>query len=167
MVMREVPRLTVLATLLLALAAMAACTSAPRYRSSGPRPEELPSDVKGDEVIREASRFLGVPYRSGGTTQGGLDCSGLVVTVYEKFGIAMPRTSRDQANFGRQIDRSNLQPGDLVFFRTSGSTKISHVGIYSGDGEFIHASTRSKQVKYDRLDNKYFRKRYATARRVL
>ena len=117
--------------------------------------------------MREADNFLGVPYRSGGTTQGGVDCSGLVVTVYQKFGIAMPRTSQDQAHFGQQIDRSNLLPGDLVFFRTSGNTNITHVGIYSGDGEFIHASTRSKQVKYDRLDNKYFRKRYATARRVL
>ena len=159
MVMREVHRPTVLTVLILALVAMAACTSAPRYRSPGPRPETPPSDVKGNEVVREADKFLGVPYRSGGTTQGGVDCSGLVVTVYQKFGIAMPRTSQDQSDFGQQIDRSNLQPGDLVFFRTSGNTNITHVGIYSGGGEFIHASTRSKQVKYDRLDNKYFRKR--------
>jgi cell wall-associated NlpC family hydrolase len=103
----------------------------------------------------------------GGTTRTGFDCSGLVLTVYEKFGIAMPRTSHEQAEFGEKVDRSRLEPGDLVFFRTSGTTKISHVGIYSGDGEFIHASTRSKRVKFDRLDNKYFRKRYATARRVL
>jgi cell wall-associated NlpC family hydrolase len=165
--MKEVLRPAILTVSILALAAMAACTSAPRYRSSGPKPQTPPSDVKGDEVVREADNFLGVPYRSGGTTQGGVDCSGLVVTVYQKFGIAMPRTSQDQAHFGQQIDRSNLLPGDLVFFRTSGNTNITHVGIYSGDGEFIHASTRSKQVKYDRLDNKYFRKRYATARRVL
>jgi cell wall-associated NlpC family hydrolase len=103
----------------------------------------------------------------GGTTTGGLDCSGLVTTVYGKFGIAVPRTSREQAGFGREIGRSELKPGDLVFFRTNGGTTITHVGIYSGSGEFIHASTQWRKVKYDRLDNKYFSKRYATARRVL
>ena len=103
----------------------------------------------------------------GGTTTSGLDCSGLVTTVYGKFGIAVPRTSREQAGFGRKIGRSELKPGDLVFFRTSGGTQITHVGIYSGSGEFIHASTRSRRVKFDRLDNKYFSKRFATARRIL
>jgi len=150
---------------LAAAAVLAGCSSAPRYRSS--TVDVNPSDVDGGEVVREASKFLGAPYRNGGTSANGLDCSGLVVVVYEKFGIAMPRTSHDQANFGIKIERARLEPGDLVFFRTSGSTKISHVGIYSGDGEFIHASTRSKSVKYDRLDNRYFKKRYATARRVL
>jgi cell wall-associated NlpC family hydrolase len=144
---------------------LSGCTTAPRYRSS---PTEVePSDVDHHEVVDEARRYVGAPYRMGGTSLGGIDCSGLVVTVYEKFGIAMPRTSSEQARFGIKIDRSELVPGDLVFFRTTGSTKITHVGIYSGAGEFIHASTRSKRVKFDRLDNKYFRKRYATARRVL
>jgi cell wall-associated NlpC family hydrolase len=147
------------------LAILASCSSAPRYRSA--KEQVNPSDFEGDQVVQEANKFVGVPYRNGGTTSTGLDCSGLVVVVYEKFGIAMPRTSHEQAKFGAQVDRSGLEPGDLVFFRTSGSTKISHVGIYSGDGEFIHASTRSKRVKYDRLDNRYFKKRYATARRVL
>lgn len=152
--------------LCLTLAALAACTSAPRYRSS---PDEAgrPAEVDGGEVVAEAKKYIGTPYRSGGTSSAGLDCSGLVVTVYKKFGIAVPRTSHEQAKFGAQVGRSELKPGDLVFFRTSGTTKVSHVGIYTGDGEFIHASTRSRRVKYDRLDNKYFRNRYATARRVL
>jgi cell wall-associated NlpC family hydrolase len=141
------------------------CTSAPRYRTS---PADVTSsDVDRNEVVREASKYLGAPYRNGGTTASGVDCSGLVVAVFEKFGIAVPRTSHEQAKFGAPVDRSQLEPGDLVFFRTSGSTRITHVGIYSGEGEFIHASTRSRRVKYDRLDNRYFRKRYATARRVL
>ena len=151
--------------LIAALIVLAGCTAAPRYRSSTLKVE--PTDVDRHDVVTEARNYVGTPYRGGGTTAGGFDCSGLVVTVYEKFGIAMPRTSREQAKFGKQIDRSELKPGDLVFFCTSGSTKITHVGIYSGDGEFIHASTRSRKVKYDRLDNKYFRRRYATARRVL
>jgi cell wall-associated NlpC family hydrolase len=155
-------------TIVFALAAiglLASCTSAPRYRST--TKVVSPSDFEGSEVVREANKFVGVPYRNGGTSSNGLDCSGLVVVVYEKFGIAMPRTSNEQAKFGTQVDRSGLQPGDLVFFRTSGSTRITHVGIYSGDGQFIHASTRAKRVQYDRLDNRYFKKRYATARRVL
>jgi cell wall-associated NlpC family hydrolase len=156
------------ARILLAVAVIAfltGCTSAPRYRSSSV--EVSSSDVDGNEVVTEAKKYLGVPYRNGGTTTNGLDCSGLVVTVYENFGVALPRTSHDQSSFGAKVERSRLEPGDLVFFRTSGTTRISHVGIYSGDGQFIHASTRSKRVKYDRLDNKYFKKRYATARRVL
>jgi cell wall-associated NlpC family hydrolase len=147
------------------LATIAGCTSAPRYRSSSP--EVRSSDLDGNEVVDEAKKYLGVPYRNGGTTANGVDCSGLVVTVFKRFGVALPRTSDDQAKFGAKVDRSDLEPGDLVFFRTSGSTRISHVGIYSGAGQFIHASTRSKKVKFDRLDNKYFKKRYATARRVL
>jgi cell wall-associated NlpC family hydrolase len=147
------------------LLVLAGCSAAPRYRS---KPAEVaPSDVDGREVVREAKRYIGTPYRLGGTTSGGLDCSGLVTTVYKKFGIAVPRTSREQAGFGQQISRSELKPGDLVFFRTNGGTQITHVGIYSGSGEFIHASTQWRRVKFDRLDNKYFSKRYATARRVL
>ena len=148
-----------------ALVVLASCTSAPRYRST--TVEVRPSDVEGNQVVREASKFLGAPYRNGGTSTNGLDCSGLVVAVYQKFGIAIPRTSHEQAKFGTKVDRSGLEPGDLVFFRTSGTTKITHVGIYTGDGEFIHASNRSRRVQYDRLDNRYFKRRYATARRVL
>ena len=122
--------------------------------------------VSGDDVVHQAEDYIGTPYRSGGTTPGGMDCSGLVFNVYRSFGIALPRTSRDQSRFGREINRSQLQPGDLVFFNTSGRG-VSHVGIYSGRGEFIHASTRARRVRFDRLDNKYFRKRFVVARRVL
>jgi cell wall-associated NlpC family hydrolase len=96
-----------------------------------------------------------------------MDCSGLVFNVYRTFGIALPRTSRAQARFGRKVSRSDLRPGDLIFFDTSGGRGVSHVGIYAGRGEFIHASTRSRRVKFDRLDNRYFKNRYVVARRVL
>ena len=160
------------------LAALASsCTSAPRYtRHSGGSGGALPRSsvsigdrtvsVSGDDIVHHAEDYVGTPYRSGGTTPGGMDCSGLVFNVYRSFGIALPRTSRDQSRFGQEVSRSQLQPGDLVFFNTSGRG-VSHVGIYSGRGEFIHASTRARRVRFDRLDNKYFRKRFVVARRVL
>jgi cell wall-associated NlpC family hydrolase len=96
-----------------------------------------------------------------------VDCSGLVVGVYGTFGVVMPRAADEQARFGREVPRSELEPGDLVFFRTESAGAVSHVGIYAGGGQFIHASTRTRRVQFDRLDNRYFRRRYETARRVL
>lgn len=151
---------------------MAACASSPRYtnRPASVARTETPNDghvdVNGKAVVNRAETYLGTPYRNGGTTDRGVDCSGLVYSVYRTFGIALPRTSRDQSRFGTEIDRSRLAPGDLVFFKTNGRS-VSHVGIYTGKGEFIHASTRSHRVRFDRLDNKYFANRFVTARRVL
>lgn len=154
------------------IATLAACTSAPRYRKtpttgSEVTVEDRTMELQGEDVVERAERFLGTPYRMGGTTAKGVDCSGLVYSVYKDFGIALPRTSRGQSQFGEQVGRGELARGDLVFFRTGRSGGVSHVGIYAGKGEFIHASTRSKRVKYDRLDNKYFKNRYVTARRVM
>lgn len=165
------PALTLAAAAVLA----ASCTSAPRYTTHPegtdvPRSEVSVGDremsVSGNDIVHQAKDYVGVPYRNGGTTSKGMDCSGLVFNVYRSFGIALPRTSRAQSRFGREISRSELRPGDLVFFSTTGHG-VSHVGIYSGRGEFIHASTRARRVRFDRLDNKYFRKRFVVARRVL
>ncbi len=124
-----------------------------------------PVTLRGHEIVRHAQNYVGSPYRNGGTTPRGIDCSGLTFSVYRSFGIALPRTSHEQSQVGVHVPRGGLAAGDLIFFG-SGSN-ISHVGIYAGDGEFIHASTRSRSVRFDRLDNKYFKKRYVTARRVL
>jgi cell wall-associated NlpC family hydrolase len=89
----------------------------------------------------------------------------LTFAVYRSVGVKLPRSSDDQARVGAPVTRDELAPGDLVFFGSS--SNVSHVGIYAGDGEFIHASTRSRSVRFDRLDTKYFANRYLAARRVL
>jgi len=129
-----------------------------------PDPRTQDSGARGNEVVELAEGFLGTPYRSGGTTTNGVDCSGLTYAVYREVGVKLPRSSDDQARVGEAVSRDELAPGDLVFFG-SGSN-VSHVGIYAGDGEFIHASTSARSVRFDRLDTKYFDQRFVTARRV-
>ncbi|NNM32880.1 MAG: C40 family peptidase, partial [Gemmatimonadetes bacterium] len=110
--------------------------------------------------------YLGTPYRYGGNTRDGLDCSGLVCQVYRKHGMDLPRTSFHQYRQGRPVDRSDLQPGDLVFFSGSGGG-VQHVGIYVGENRFLHASTHHRQVRIDSLSQRYFREHYLGARDLL
>lgn len=105
-------------------------------------------------------------YRLGGNGDGYLDCSSFVKLIYEKLGINLPRSSAQQFMVGVPVEEHELIPGDLVFFRTRGKT-ISHVGIYIGDNRFIHISSSRKRVAIDSLDDPYFKKRYAGAKRVL
>ena len=113
----------------------------------------------------EEQQWHGTPYRWGGLSREGIDCSGFVMTVYEDlFGLPLPRTTTAQVEAGEAVSADALQAGDLVFFRTSRKTR--HVGIYLGEGEFAHAST-SQGVTTSRLDNTYWRKTYWTSRRIL
>jgi cell wall-associated NlpC family hydrolase len=160
-------RWTLIIVAMAAVAALAGCGGySPVDKPSGD-PGEQSRDTRdpGKTVVQVAEEFVGTPYRSGGTTTHGVDCSGLSFAVYRRVGIKLPRTSEAQARVGNHIDRDELRAGDLVFFG-SGSN-VNHVGIYANDGEFIHASTRARSVRFDRLDNKYFRNRYIGARRVL
>lgn len=120
-------------------------------------------------VLNEAKKYLGTPYKYGGTNRSGLDCSGLVYNSFEAIGIKMPRMSSEQAKQGVEIKLKDVQVGDLVFFNTSGSS-ISHVGIVENisDGEifFIHSST-SKGVIISSLEETYWNKRFVKATRVL
>ena len=116
-------------------------------------------------IIATAKQYIGVPYVWGGSTPSGFDCSGFVQYVFAKHGITLPRTSRDQYSVGTWVSNSNLQPGDLVFYNTSGSG-VSHLGIYIGNGQFIHASS-SKGVMISEMSNSYWSARYYGARRVL
>jgi peptidoglycan DL-endopeptidase LytE len=110
--------------------------------------------VTGSDVAAYAKQFVGAPYQWGGTSRAGFDCSGLVYTVYSHFGIDLPRTAAAQHSAGAPVSKSDLKPGDLVFFDTNGST-YSHVGIYLGDDQFISA-TSSHGVKICDLNNPYY-----------
>ncbi len=115
-------------------------------------------------LIKVATGFLGAPYRLGGASVRGMDCSAFVQKMYEFFDIKLPRTAREQSAVGVRIDRHSLTEGDLVFFRTR--KPIGHVGIYIGGNKFVHASYKSKAVRIDDLDQPYFSKRFLHAVRV-
>lgn len=120
------------------------------------------ANSKLDETI---APLVGIKYKYGGTTTNGFDCSGFTSYVFRKLGLELPRSSKEQYNVGVKIAKEDLQPGDLVFFNTSGKG-VSHVGIYVGDGKFAHAST-SKGVTFTAMTDKYYAKRYLGARRVM
>lgn len=118
-------------------------------------------------VVDRALRYIGVPYRFGGSNpKMGFDCSGLVNHVFrETLGVSLPRTSRQLADVGVAVARADLRPGDLVFFNTRGSAN-SHVGIYLGDGRFVHAPRARTLVRIDRLDDPGYREVFEGARRL-
>ncbi len=121
-----------------------------------------------EEIIRTAKSFIGVPYLWGGAdADTGFDCSGLTRTVYQLNGIDLPRTSREQAGAGVPVARRRLSKGDLIFFRTNDSEKVSHVGIYVGDDLFIHAPRKGKNIRIDSLSKRYFQERYTGGRSYL
>ncbi|MBU6292140.1 MAG: C40 family peptidase [Burkholderiales bacterium] len=116
----------------------------------------------------EAMSLVGIHYRRGGNSpEHGLDCSGLVRYVFKQANnIDLPRTSVEMSRVGEQIDKKDLQPGDLVFFNTLRRT-FSHVGIYLGDNKFIHAPTPGSAVRVESMDLSYWKARFNGARRVL
>lgn len=123
-----------------------------------------PDDIRR-EIVRTARGFIGVPYLWGGNSQDGLDCSGFTMAVYRLIGYALPRSSGEQFETGSFKAREDLREGDLVFFTTGPKGKVSHVGVFLGEGRFIHAPGRGKTICTASLSNGYFQKRYAGARR--
>ncbi len=116
-------------------------------------------------AARTAERFIGIPYQWGGdTVVDGMDCSGFVRAVYNLCGINIPRTSREQFKTGNPVEKAELKDGDLLFFGSSPSA-INHVGIYVGDGKFVHAPKRGEDIKTTSVDESYFERRYMGARR--
>lgn len=122
---------------------------------------------KATDMLTQAMGLLGVPYRRGGSSEEtGFDCSGFVRHLYEKsFGRLLPRRADEQAKATETIDRTELKPGDLVFFNTM-KRAFSHVGIYVGDGKFIHAPRAGKAIRVDDMRSAYWQKRFNGARRV-
>lgn len=116
-------------------------------------------------IISTAKKYIGVPYLWGGTTPSGFDCSGFVQFVFKAHGISLNRTCETQYKHGTYVSKSNLQPGDLVFFQNTYKAGISHVGIYIGNGQFIHASS-SKGVVISNLSSSYYVSHYYGARRI-
>ncbi len=121
-----------------------------------------------NEIVATAKRFIGIPYAWGGASaKQGFDCSGLTMAVYKLNGLNLPHSSREQYRTGIPVNKSSLQKGDLVFFATTRGRRVSHVGIYSGNNQFIHAPGNNKRVRTESLSNSYFRERYVGARTYL
>jgi cell wall-associated NlpC family hydrolase len=128
-----------------------------------------PSDIRltggRKAVIQESKRWLGTPYCYGGEDGECFDCSGFVSTVFHKIGMKLPRSARDMYSAGEAVSLSSIQPADLVFFKNTAGKGITHVGIFVGGGQFIHASS-SRGVIITSLDDEYYRRHYAGARKM-
>lgn len=123
------------------------------------------SEGSAADLVLRALALLETPYRYGGRTPAGFDCSGFVGYVFSETGLSLPRRSEDMGRTGERLTLKEVAAGDLVFFNTLGR-RFSHVGIYIGDGHFVHASTRGGRVRVERLSDAYWTARYNGARRV-
>ena len=155
--LRRLPLLTVLLICFL----LGACSSLStiRYKPRGPE------SGKGSEVVLFALGLIDTGYRFGGKNpEAGLDCSGMVAYIYDRsLGLKVSGSAADIARRGQPIDRSQLRPGDLVFFNTR-NAPLSHVGVYIGNNRFVHAPSTNGRVRIDSMHSRYFAQRYETAR---
>ncbi|GKT11251.1 MAG: murein DD-endopeptidase/murein LD-carboxypeptidase [Thiomicrorhabdus sp.] len=157
--------------ILVSVVFLAGCSSAPRYSASSSKVKMLTSAVNfsnhqevKSRLLMQYKRWKGTPYQYGGTSLSGVDCSAFVQNTYRtKLGHKIPRTTRAQIKNGRNISKSQLRVGDIVFFKTSRTSM--HNGIYLGQSQFMHASS-SKGVTISSLENHYWQKTYLTSRRI-
>ena len=138
----------------------------PDYKEEEEEKKEETSNALGKRIVSVAKNCLGVPYVWGGESMSGFDCSGLVYYVLRTLGYSPYRTASTQYKMGTYVAKSDLQPGDLVFFAGTYASGISHVGIYVGDGKFIHAPSTGDVVKYSDLTSGYYANHYYGARRI-
>ncbi len=120
----------------------------------------------GSEIALRAIALVGTPYRYGGADLSGFDCSGLVYYVHQELGFTVPRTAAEQQRVTEHLGRSELQPGDLLFFHTSSRKRISHVGIYVGENRFVHAPQSGKQIELRNIDDGYYAPRLVSMGRL-
>lgn len=160
--------------MILLVALTTACAGTPHpeppaaLSTIGPNPSESmvpPATGAGLIALEEARKMLGVAYRYGGSDPQGFDCSGLIHYAFSRAGVTLPRTSRDIFRSSQLVNPQERQPGDLVFFAISAS-KVSHVGIYAGHQQFIHAPSSGKGVSYASLDDSYWEQRLVAVGRV-
>lgn len=159
-------KLTLLLTLLVGLGACAHQSDIKPKADSAP--VSTHSEAGASEVVLYALGLLNIHYQFGGSNpDAGLDCSGMTAYIYrEAVGIKLPHNALQQSQLGIAVNKNNLAPGDLVFFNTNGKS-ISHVGVYIGEGKFVHAPSTNGQIKVTKLSDSYFSSRYETARRIL
>lgn len=144
-----------------------ALTEPPKYNSTGSVGEAPVVETVGQQLVNYAYNFLGTPYVWGGTSTSGFDCSGFTQYVYAQMGYSIKRTAQQQYN-SNGYEVTNLQPGDLVFFsNTYSASGVTHVGIYIGDNQFIHAANSGSGVKITSLGDDYYAARYVGAKRVV
>ena len=147
---------------LLLIAALAGCAGSPEVAEA---PATRASDETARKAVALAREMIGTPYRYGGDTPAGFDCSGLVRYSYGRAGIGMPRATPAQRSATTLISARSLRPGDLLFFDQEGK-KASHVGMYLGDGRFVHAPSTGGRVRTDSLSSEYWKKHLVEARRI-
>jgi cell wall-associated NlpC family hydrolase len=149
------------------IAVLAALLASPAVAEEPQTPPQQQAAAKPPGMVDRALSWIGVRYRFGGQDEKkGFDCAGLVRRAFATV-IDLPRTAAAQFRQGCLVERNELQPGDLVFFKNTYKRGISHVGIYVGDGQFVHAASTRRAVVVDRLDSPYFNKRFAGGRRVM
>lgn len=154
--------------LLVIFIGLSACSSNSHLKTpENPTTASFPASA--DEVSISAMSLIGTPYIWGGNTpDSGFDCSGLIVYVYNEAGIKLPRTTQAMSSLSKpSVKKNSLKTGDLVFFATSGGHKVSHAGIYVGDGRFVHAPSSGGVVRLNNLNESYWNKTFLSGKRII
>jgi cell wall-associated NlpC family hydrolase len=153
------------ALVVLLLAAAAGCASTPRPAPLAASGATRPTAEMGGQAADNALKMVGRPYRYGGASPSGFDCSGLVLYSYKQAGLSLPHGTDKQRSLSRPVKVADLRRGDLLFFNQEGK-KYGHVAIYVGNGNFVHAPSSGKSVRRDRLDSPYWQRHLSEARRI-